>query len=290
MQLVKLVVDAALRQQLLVRAHLADLAFVHDDDLVGALNRGEAVRDDERGAAFDQLVSASRTRISVSVSTLEVASSRIRILGLCASARAKEMSCFWPVESVLPRSCTGSLNPLGSVRMKSARFTSSAACSTCFVGDPVGAEADVLLDRAGEQERILQHDAEAAAQIVEIHVADVDAVDADRALLHVVEAQQQRDDRGLAGAGVADDGDGLAGFDGEGDVAENPVGFVGACSDGPFEPARGRAGFMFRGASSFDPAEHFDMRTRRDRTRCGRGLRLFSVRRRDDFDLAYRAV
>ena len=46
-------------------------------------------------------LSASRTRNSVSVSTLEVASSRIRIFGLCASARANEISCFCPVESVL---------------------------------------------------------------------------------------------------------------------------------------------------------------------------------------------
>ena len=53
---------------------------------------------------------------------------------------------------------------------------------------------------------------------MQIHFADVDAIDANGALLHVVEAQQQGDDRGFACAGVADDGDGLAGLDGEGDV------------------------------------------------------------------------
>src|SRR2546425_1256246 len=47
--------------------------------------------------------SASRTRNSVSVSTLDVASSKIRNLGWCARARAKLMSCFCPVESELPR-------------------------------------------------------------------------------------------------------------------------------------------------------------------------------------------
>ena len=41
---------------------------------------------------------------------------------------------------------------------------------------------------------------------------------------------QQRDDRGLAGSGVADDGDGFAGFDGEGHIAENPVGLGGSSS------------------------------------------------------------
>ena len=51
--------------------------------------------------------SASRIRISVSVSTLDVASSRTRMRGSNASARANESSCFWPTESVAPRSATG---------------------------------------------------------------------------------------------------------------------------------------------------------------------------------------
>ena len=59
--------------------------------------------------------SASRTRNSVSVSTELVASSRMRMPGRWASARANEMSCFCPVESVEPRSSTGSLKPCGSV-------------------------------------------------------------------------------------------------------------------------------------------------------------------------------
>ena len=57
----------------------------------------------------------------------------------------------------------------------------------------------------------------------EIELADVDAVDQDAAALDVVEAQQQADDRGLAGPGGADDADALAGRDLERDVAEDPV-------------------------------------------------------------------
>ena len=84
------------------------------------------------------------------------------------------------------------------------------------------AEADVVGDGAGEEERVLQDDSEAAAECVEVLVADVDAVDEDLAVLDVVEAHHQRDDGGLAGAGVADDGGGFAGGDGEGDAAEDP--------------------------------------------------------------------
>ena len=57
---------------------------------------------------------------------------------------------------------------------------------------------------------------------VEILLAHVDAVDEHLAALDVVEAHHQASDGGLAGAGVADDGGGLVGLDGEGDAAEDP--------------------------------------------------------------------
>ena len=56
LQLIELVVDAALREQLLVRAHLADLPLMHNDDLVGALNGREAMRDDQRRSSFNHAV------------------------------------------------------------------------------------------------------------------------------------------------------------------------------------------------------------------------------------------
>jgi hypothetical protein len=51
LEAVELPVDAAVREELLVRAVLTELAFVHDEDGVGALHGGEAVCDDDRGAA-----------------------------------------------------------------------------------------------------------------------------------------------------------------------------------------------------------------------------------------------
>ena len=43
---------------------------------------------------------------SVWVSTLERASSRMRMLGLRRRARAMAVRCFWPPERVMPRSPT----------------------------------------------------------------------------------------------------------------------------------------------------------------------------------------
>ncbi len=56
LQLVELVVDAALGQEFLMRAHFADLSLVHNDDFVSALHCREAVGDDQRGAAFDHAI------------------------------------------------------------------------------------------------------------------------------------------------------------------------------------------------------------------------------------------
>src|SRR5580700_6466740 len=87
-----------------------------------------------------------------------------------------------------------------------------------------GAEPDISANCPAEQEWILQHDAEAAAQVNEVHIFDIHAIDSDRAFLYIVKTQQQRDQRGLARAGVANNSDRFAGVDGESYIAENPVG------------------------------------------------------------------
>src|ERR1700720_1774180 len=105
-----------------------------------------------------------------------------------------------------------------------------------FAVDAGGAETNVCFDGAAEEERILEDDAEHATQVLDIDFADVDAVEKDLATLHVVETQEQGDQRGLAGAGVTDDGDGLAWGHAEGDVAEDPVFFGGWGLVGIAEP------------------------------------------------------
>ncbi len=85
------------------------------------------------------------------------------------------------------------------------------------------AQADVRFQGAGEQERILQHDAELLAQLVHVVAANVHAIEQNLSALNFVEAQQELNERGLSRAGVADDGQGLSGRDVEGNVAQHPV-------------------------------------------------------------------
>ena len=76
----------------------------------------------------------------------------------------------------------------------------------------VQAVEQVLADRAVEQPGVLQNHAEVLTQIVAGDVARIHAVDGNRPALDLVEAHEQVDQRGLAGAGRADDGDRLAGL------------------------------------------------------------------------------
>ena len=117
--------------------------------------------------------------------------------------------------------------------MNSCACASRAACSTSLVGRVRHAEGDVLAHGRREQERVLRDDADLAAQRGERHVAHVGAVDRDAPCRHVVEARDERRERRLARAGVADQRDRPAGLELEldrrrstgrsGDVAEGDV-------------------------------------------------------------------
>ena len=89
-----------------------------------------------------------------------------------------------------------------------------------FVGRIQPAVADVVHDRAGENEAVLQHDAHLGAQGVQRHLGDVVAVNQHAAGIDVVEARDQVHDRRLARAGRADKRDRLARLDVEVEVLE----------------------------------------------------------------------
>ena len=83
------------------------------------------------------------------------------------------------------------------------------------------AVGDVVVDRVVEQHRVLRHDADRAAQAVLRDLADVLAVDRDRAGVDVVEAEQQPRQRRLAGAARPDHRDCRARRDREVDVVQD---------------------------------------------------------------------
>ena len=84
--------------------------------------------------SFINPFSASRISDSVSVSTEDVESSRIKMRGFFNSVRAIATRCFCPPERVTPFSPTIVLYPSGKVKMTSCTAAAFAARSTSSVG------------------------------------------------------------------------------------------------------------------------------------------------------------
>ena len=90
------------------------------------------------------------------------------------------------------------------------------------------AKRDVGRDVAGKKKHVLQDQTQVAAQFLFVPLADVDAVDEDRAALDLVKAAERRNDRRLAAAGGADQSDFFAGAHAKGNVFEDRlIGTVG---------------------------------------------------------------
>ena len=99
-------VQAALGEQLVVRAAFGDAAPVDHEDHVGLQDGGEAVRDGDGRAALHQRLQRGLHETLGRGVQAEVASSRIRIRGSFRMTRAIARRCFSPPESLYPRSPT----------------------------------------------------------------------------------------------------------------------------------------------------------------------------------------
>ena len=111
--------------------------------------------------------------------------------------------------------------------MKSCACASLAARSTSSSVASARPKAMFSRTRCREEERVLRDDADLAAQRLELHLADIDAVDRDPSLGRVVEPGDERRERRLAGPRVTDQRDGSAGLQLEVDLVEHgPAGCV----------------------------------------------------------------
>ena len=206
-----------------MRAHFAELAFVHDEDGVCALHGGEAVGDEDAGAAFDHAFErAADAQLGVGVDAggglIEDEDARV------VSKGAGEVDELLLAGGERVTALEDGLVELAGQGVNEIEDIDVACCAAQVgVCDGVVAEADIFRDGAGEEKRILQNDGEVPAEFGEVVLAQVNAIDEDLSGGDVVEAHHEAGEGGFAGAGVADDGDGLSGLDGEGDVFEDPL-------------------------------------------------------------------
>src|ERR1700683_560963 len=162
--------------------------------------------------------SARLTRCSFTGSSALVASSRIRIGGSLSSARAMASRCRSPPESSRPRSPIGARMPPALRALELGALGGGRGVADFGVGGVRLADAQVLRDRSVEQQSLLEHDADVAAQPDQLEVADIGAVDRDLTRLRIEGAIEQRQRRRLAAAGRPDQRDAVAGQRLEGQI------------------------------------------------------------------------
>ncbi len=213
--------------QLLVRADVGELPAVEYGDPVGERERGAAVGDEERGAAghdgaqrLVDLVLDAGVHGGGGVVEEEQA-------GVGEEGAGEGDALALAAGEGEPLLADLGVVPGGQGVDESFRLGGAGGGADLLLaglGVPVG---DVGADGVGEEERILGHQSDGGAQRVVGQLAHVVAADADGAAVGVVEAGQEERDGGLAGAGGADDGDGLALGDGQGEpVEDGPLGVV----------------------------------------------------------------
>ena len=152
-------------------------------------------------------------------SRLEVASSSTSTRGCARNARASAISWRSPEDSDWPALVDDRCRARPASARRRRRDRPPAPPPTPPRRRRRAGEGDVVAQAAGEQERLLRHDAQLTTQRVERHVAQIVAVDQHAALGRVVEARDQLRQSRFARAGLADERDRLAGRDAQVDVA-----------------------------------------------------------------------
>jgi hypothetical protein len=123
-------------------ALLDQAAVVEDEDAVHLANRRQAMGDDQRGALREQFLNALLDQ------GLGVASPRIKISGLCASARISASNCFSPTERFAPRSKIRVSSPCGKVAMRrSLRSEAFRLCLLPLIGLDEADARQIFLQR-----------------------------------------------------------------------------------------------------------------------------------------------
>ncbi len=228
LQGVQLMVTALLMEQLLMRSLLNDLALRKQDDVVGVLDGGKPVGDHQHSADvlhFFQGVLNEHFRFGIDVGSGFVQDHHAGLMDN-GTGKAEQLpltgrEVVAPFPDRLVQALFQAVNEVVSIYIL-------AGGHHFFIGNIVFLQKDVAADGAGEEEHILQHLAEMTAQRGDLDLLDVDAVDQDLTLLDVVVPADQGKNGGLAGAGGADEGNGLPGRYLEGNALQHPLtGLVG---------------------------------------------------------------
>src|ERR1700758_5130658 len=176
LQLIQTIVNAAMREKLLMSALFTQAALMEHQNAIRILNGAETMRNHQRGAASQQLVQGFANQQ----------------FGLGGHARGGLVE---NQETRIVRQRSRKINQLTlpdresraalvSRSGDSFRKRTDKIAQTYFIdgtfhvftSDSGGAKPNVRFDRSGEEERILQHDPEMTPQVLQVEQANVDAI------------------------------------------------------------------------------------------------------------------
>ena len=200
---------------MLAQAH--DAAVAEDDDLVGVADRAHALGDDEHGGVGKlALERVAQRGVGLVVERAE------RVVEDVEVRAARERAGDAQALALAAREVRA---PLRDARGKAVLelMDERALCDVDGVPEPlvVGAlvaVAEVVGDGPREEPRLLRHVADARAELRLRQVTNVNALELERSHGCVEQAQKELGDGRLSGAGVSDDGRGLATAQGEVEV------------------------------------------------------------------------
>ena len=233
-------VQARRLHQVGVAALLGHPAAVEHQDAVQRAHGRQPVRDDDAGAALHQpLHRVLDQRLGVAVQA------RCRLI----QDQDRRVGQERPRQRHALALAAGQLHPaLPDQRRIAARKPDDEVVRVGQPGRPLDLGlrrgrigiGDVLRQRTVEQHRFLRHDGDLPAQAGLRDQGDVLAVDRDAPVGDVVQPLDQLDEGGLAGTGVADQPDPLAGADGQRQAVIQRRGVAGVAEGDGLEVDAGR--------------------------------------------------
>src|SRR2546425_789030 len=198
------------RQDLGVAADRLHGPAVHDDDLVSAHDRREAVGDHDRRRALDHAVDGPMHQ------ALRLAVERARGLvqdqdrGVRDDRAGDCHALALAAREAGPAVADHRVVPVGQRHDEVVRVRDLRGAEDVRLRDPVPAVRDVLADHGIEQERLLRDDAEQPPVSRLLERPQIPPVDRNRSLPRIVEAQDEVGERRLARAARSNQRDDLA--------------------------------------------------------------------------------
>ena len=202
---VQLIVFAFFLNQLRMTAALDDNAVIQHHDDVGIAHGGQTVRDDEHCAAFHQRIHpALDDRFGARVDRRgRFVQNHHRRVGHSRARDGNQLAL--PLGKICTVAGEGGVVALRQAGDEIVRTRQFGGGNALVVGRVQPAVADVVHHGAGEQVRVLQHDAQRTAEVALLDFVDVDGVVPDFAIVNVVETVDEVGDRRFARAGRADE-------------------------------------------------------------------------------------